>query len=270
MRTHTLAAACVLAALYAPAPAGASGEISANRNPVMLGESVTLRWLFTGTKVTVKGGSFGAGKVVTGKTSLTDTPRKSTRYTFDVTYSGKKAGTSQMVPLKARYFIDIEVVNPTAMGLVSYSGIPGWKVNYLKGWKYDKAVVSSSTIIYFQPEDDAIERFVVSTMPVQEGSSGALADKVKKDLFNGYDQLEILSDEPTTYNGVPANVITFAGNPNSHSGTRTQSVILVFTRAGRGYVISGRTFAAKFNARKPLLESMVKSFTFTGAATAHQ
>ena len=269
MRCHTVVCAAALAALALPALAYAPGEISANRNPVMLGESVTLRWLFTGSKVTVNGGNL-KNRVVTGKTTVTDTPKRSTRYTFDVTYMAKQAATNKMVPLKARYFIDVEVVNPSAMGLVSYSGVPGWKVNYLKGWKYDKAVVSSSTIVYFQQEDDSIERMAVASMPVQEGSSAALAEKVKKDFYGGYDQLEILSDEPTVYNGVPANLITFSGNPTSHPGVRTQSVVLVFTRAGRGYVISARTHAAKFNARRSLLDSMVKSFTLTGVTSTAQ
>ena len=263
MRFFTVASAALLAVLAVPALAYAPGEISANRNPVMLGETVTLRWLFTGSKVVVNGGNF-KDRIVTGKQTLTDTPRKNTRYTFDVSYTAKQAGSEKMVPLKARYFVDVEVVNPSAMGLISYSGVPGWKVNYVKGWKYDKAAVSSSTIVYFQKEDDSVERLAVASMPVNEGSSAALAERVKKDLFSGYEQLEILSEEATSYNGLPANIISFSGNPTSHPNVRTQSMVLVFTRNGRGYVISGRTFAAKFNARKPLLESMVKSFSLSG------
>ena len=89
MRNTFHAAACVLAIATSQAVANASGEIAADRNPVPLGQSVTLHWYFTGSKVLVAGGRFGLGTVVTGKTSVTDTPLKTTRYTFDSYYMGK-------------------------------------------------------------------------------------------------------------------------------------------------------------------------------------
>ena len=259
---------CASLAAIVPASAGPSTEIAVSRNPIKVGESVTLKWLFTGTKVTVKGGSFTTPKVVTGAKQISDKPVKSTRYTFDVTYMAKKEGSELAVPTTASYFVDVDVLNPKALGLVPYGGVQGWKVDYLKGWKYDKAVVSSSTIVYFQKEDDSVERMAVSSMPLKEGAA-PLAERVKKDLYNGYEQLEILSDDEIIFCGMPANIITFAGNPMSHPGTRTQSIVLVLDCGSKGFVISGRTFASKFNARKPLLESMVKSFTLTnGTETA--
>jgi len=50
------------------------------------GKPITLKWYFTGDKVLLSGGRFGKGVVVTGKTSMTDTPRATTKYTFDVWY----------------------------------------------------------------------------------------------------------------------------------------------------------------------------------------
>src|SRR5262250_3422250 len=66
--------------------AGADKEIAAEPETIAPGKTVTLRWYFTGEKVVVSGGRFGKGVVVTGRTSITDTPQKTTRYTFDVDY----------------------------------------------------------------------------------------------------------------------------------------------------------------------------------------
>src|SRR5436309_13825675 len=134
MRCQPIAVAIAMAVLAAPSFAAGSGEISASRNPISPGQSVTLKWYFSGTKIMVSGGRYGKGTDVTGKTTLTDTPRTTTRYVFEVTYLGKKAGSEQMTPMKARYSIEVQVVDSQAYGFTSYSAPQGWRVNYVKGW----------------------------------------------------------------------------------------------------------------------------------------
>src|SRR4051812_49267358 len=51
------------------------------------GQSVQLRWYFTGDKVLLSGGRFGKGVIVTGKQRLQDTPKQTTTYKFDVWYA---------------------------------------------------------------------------------------------------------------------------------------------------------------------------------------
>ena len=66
--------------------ARAADEVAVVPAYVTPGKPITLKWYFTGEKVLVAGGRFGKGVVVTGKSSLTDTPRTTTKYTFDVWY----------------------------------------------------------------------------------------------------------------------------------------------------------------------------------------
>src|ERR1700722_12758927 len=86
---------CVYSLLYlfASKPAHASGEVVAEPALTSPGQSIKLRWYFTGTKVVVAGGRFGTGTIVTGKTSVSDTPHKTTRYTFDVYYNGTETNS---------------------------------------------------------------------------------------------------------------------------------------------------------------------------------
>src|SRR4051794_24746906 len=90
MRPGLLLSLCVLA-LPAIASSAARAELEPRAVAVepgvtTPGQTVKLRWYFTGTKVLLSGGRFGSGTVVTGKTEMTDKPEKTTRYTFDVWY----------------------------------------------------------------------------------------------------------------------------------------------------------------------------------------
>ena len=267
-----------------------SGEIAADRNPIQIGQSATLRWYFTGKKVVVSGGRFAKGAIVTGRTSLTDAPRTSTKYTFDVWYdapaSGSKTESSagatsasapsqpappaQQVPktveLHAQYSIVVDVIDPRALGLVPYIDSRGWKVDYLKIWKRDNVAMgdpASNALMYFQQEDDSIERLAVAVLPVKEASVGALMDKILRDVPSHYEQVTIHSRSETMFEGVPAVLATFSGTDDSHPGTRTQSIVLTFVKGNLGYVVSARTQAAKYPVRQSLLQAMVKSFMFT-------
>jgi len=92
-----------------PVVARASEAIGVTPKPCAPGQTVTLKWYFTGTKVLVSGGRFGKGVEVTGRTTLTDTPQKTTRYTFDVWYPDPKSITTPKALLHAQYTATAEV-----------------------------------------------------------------------------------------------------------------------------------------------------------------
>jgi uncharacterized protein YkwD len=98
-----LSVACPCAAF-----AGGSGEVSVEPNPVPAGQTVTLRWYFTGERVLLSGGRFGKGTVVTGRTSMTDRPRKTTRYAFDVWYH-PATGRQAKETLHSQYTVTVQV-----------------------------------------------------------------------------------------------------------------------------------------------------------------
>lgn len=260
----------VILALGAPAAWG-EGEIAADRNPIAKGEKVTLRWHFTGDKVTVSGGRFGKGTVVTGKTSLEDTPSRTTRYTFNVWYRGRAAGSpAEAAPalLHARYHIDIEVYDPRSAGMAEYRSPSGWLIRTLRQWRADPVPMpdpANNALVFFQKEEDSVERVAVAVVPVREASASALMDRVQQDMPSRYDGIQIHSRKDVTHEGVPAVLTVFSGGDNTHPGTRTTSLVLAFVREGRGYVISARTQASQFAARRPLLEKLVRSFTLTPA-----
>lgn len=225
------------------------------------GQSITLRWYFTGTKVVVSGGRFKTGVVVTGKTSLTDTPLKTTRYTFDVWYHAPAAASDpnpKDQPLvHAQYSAVAEVQKIT-----TYRDTTGWQITYLKGWQKDSfSPGTGSYVFYFQPEEDAVERLAVSITPAAEGLTSAdLLDKVRKDVPDHYEDPKFLEQGETTQANLAAQWATFTGVDTSHPNTKTQSVILAFVRGGQAYVISARTAAGRFKDRQTILEGMVRSF----------
>lgn len=260
--------ALAIALICGPCSAFASDEVAADRNPLLLGQPVTLNWYFTGTKVTVSGGGFGKGVEVTGKTSITDRPAKTTTYTFDVDYIGAPAGITEPMgkPVHVTYSTTVEVVDPKAMGLTTYANPYGWSISYLSTWKKDKEDLpdpANNAMFYFQPEEDSIERVAVAVLPVKETSVASLVKSIKADLPSRYNAPEILSEQEITYEGQPAQLLRFTGMDNTHPGTKTQTVLLAFVKGMRGYVISARTDAAKFPLRQKALETMVKTFCFT-------
>ena len=271
MRNHAHLAISLLAVVCST-NAYASDAVSANRNPVMLGQPVTLNWYFTGTKVVLSGGRFALGTPVTGKTTITDKPTKTTKYTFAVDYLGTPAGAkddSVKVPLHATYCITVEVVDPKVMGLQTYNNPYGWSISYLNGWKRDKVELgdpANNALMYFQPEEDSVERLAVAIMPVKEASVASLMKSLKSDLPSRYASVSVLSEEELMYEGVPATRFTFTGMDNSHPGVKTQTVLIAFVKDGKGYVVSARTAAARFPARQKVLETLVKSFLFSNQA----
>src|SRR2546430_6797420 len=219
--TVLIAATPLLAAPNAPnAPNApkAPNEIAVSPNPVQPGHPVTLVWYFTGNKVVVSGGRFGKGTVVTGKSRLTDTPAKTTRYTFDVWYTGQKTnvatGKVEMAPLHAQYFAVAEVMAPIPSDLQTYRDARGWQVTILKGWKCDAVSMpdpANNALLYFQPEYDSVERLAVSVVPAPGMSTTDLMSKVQKSLPQSYESVEVLSDKEMTFADVPAVISVFTG-----------------------------------------------------------
>jgi len=261
---------CALS-LMVPALARAdSNAIAVEPNPISVGQSVTFHWYFTGSKVVVAGGRFGKGAVVTGRTKLTDQPRKTTRYTFDVWYrapvKSSKTGKTVNAPVHSQYSVVVEVVPPMA----AYRDPHGWQVSYMHGWQTDKVTTpdeGDDGLVFFQPEDDSIERLAVAIMPVSNMNCADLIQKVQADVPSHYDSPKFITETTILYHDTPAAWAVFSGIDNAHPGTRTQSIILAFVRDGRAYVISARTQAEHFAARRALLERMVKSFAVTKRPT---
>jgi len=260
---------CALTALIAAFPL-ATGQkpasaIAPTRNPIVLGDSVTLRWYITGTKVVLSGGKFGKGIVVTGKTSAVDSPRRATKYTLESWYQNP-ADSKRL--LHAKYAAVVDVLDPQPLGLQTYRDSRGWRLLHPKEWKRDKVDLPdpvNNALLYFQEEEDSLERLAVAVLPVKEQSAAALMKRVEADLPSRYDDAEVISRQDISFEEVPAILTVVSGKDTTHSGARTQSVILAFVHAGRGYVISARTAAARFSSRQPLLMKLVKSFAFLPA-----
>jgi hypothetical protein len=241
---------------------------------VSAGDPVTLRWYFTGDKVTVSGGRFGNGSVVTGRTAISDRPTKTTRYTFNVDYRGQKVnsatGKTEIAPLHATYSVVVAVSPAVKVDLNTYRDRYGWQIACLKSWKRDPVSFpdpANNALIYFQQEDDSVERLAVSVLPADQMTATQLMGKAQKSLPSNYEQLQVISDEELTFSGVPAVFSIFTGMDQSHPGTKTESLMLAFVKEGRAYVLSARTAASQFPARRPVLEKLVRSFTFTAPTT---
>jgi hypothetical protein len=266
---------CALGLVCVRPSSAASNAIAAEPSAVSPGQAVTLRWYFTGKKVVVSGGRFGKGAVVTGRTSLIDHPRKTTRYIFDVWYrapvTSQKTGKTQVEPLHARYAVVVDVLSGEAARLKPYRDPNGWQISYLSDWKLDQVKTPDEGrdgINYFQKEDDSVERLALAILPVKETTCTDLMQQVCADMPEHYDHLEMGPQDQITYGDVPAVWASFTGMDHTHPGTRTQTVLLVLVRNGRGYVVSARTKADQFSARRALLEKMVKSLTFTETRNA--
>jgi hypothetical protein len=252
----------------------ADKEVAVEPAAVTPGQTITLRWYFTGTKVVVSGGRFGKGVVVTGRTSITDQPRQTTTYSFDVWYSGQAPGPNGAVvikPLHAHYTVIAQVESVSPVTLSVYRDPRGWQVGYMKGWKLDKVDLpdpANNGLIYFQQEDDAVERLAVSMVPAENMTTEQLMEKVHKSLFGNYDEVQVVSKTETKLGDIPAIVSSFTGKDQSHPGLKTQSILMGFIRNGHAYVVSARTPAAKFALRRPALEKMVRSFAFNAKSAS--
>lgn len=262
-----------LATLSVSSPARAAGEVVAEPNVVRPGQTVKLRWYFTGAKVLVSGGRFGKGVVVTGRTSITDTPHKTTRYTFDVYYKGEastSSGETAVKPEHAHYTVLAEVDTSPPVKMINYKDPHGWKIDYFAGWERDVDIPDTGTkgVIYFQKEYDSVERMAVAVMPANSMSLDDLRQRVLADVPERYTDLKVDPQTTCTVGDSEAQLMTLSGMDVTHPGTRTASEVLIVIHDGRAYVVSVRTSASRFAERKHALEKMIKSFGFSAGKTA--
>ena len=251
---------CLLS-LFGAALARADREVVAEPEIVPLGETVTLRWYFTGDKVVVSGGRFGkAGAVVTGRTSVTDTPKKTTRYTFNVNYKAKDAA-GVMQPVKATYSVVVEMAPPLP-AMLPYKNPHGWQIVYQKGWKPQPYYHPEKglNLCYFQPEEDSLERVTVAIVPEKMADCAKLMEKIAQDMPNNYDDFKTVSQQPVTFHSAPAMLAIFEGRDRTHDNTPTNSLVMAFVRGERCYIVSARVKCAVFKKRRAALEKMLRSF----------
>lgn len=264
-----------LAAIPAVASPSSPSAIALSRNPIVAGDSLSLHWYVTGTKVMLSGGRFGAGVVVTGRTFVSDRPVQNTKYTLDLWYpdtsAGNAAPSSKLI--HAQYTTTVQVLHPDTLGLEVYRDTRGWRILHPKGWSCDKVALpdpARNALMYFQQEADSLERLAVSVLPVTEHAAESLMKRVEVDLPSHYDEVQVISKQDVTIDEQPAVLAEISGKDHTHSGARTHSVILVFVREGLGYVVSARTAAARYSARQPLLRNLVRSFAFLPGPAARR
>jgi len=145
-------------------------------------------------------------------------------------------------------------------------------VNCLSGWQKVRVPTPDQIkggLVFVQPEEDAVERLAVATMPAKELTAGDVMKQVQDDMPSHYDEIKVVSRDEITYQSAPAVYMTFTGVDLAHPGTRTQSIVLAFVRDSNAYIVSARTVAARYSARRPILERLVKSFVATNKAVAN-
>ena len=153
---------------------------------ISLGQTATLKWYFTGSKLTVSGGQFPPGTVITGKQMLKVSPKKTTTYVFDLYYhpgvaaENEKTATGKIV--HAQYKVTVEVVSGAQTGLLSFKGSRGWRVGYQTGWTAMPNREGSDDMMFFQQEEDAVERLAVTVVPVKNKTVQQLMDDVRADI----------------------------------------------------------------------------------------
>jgi hypothetical protein len=266
-------ALCGLIALIAPSLAFASGEVVAIPAVVTPGQTVTLKWYFTGTKVVVAGGRFGTGTTVTGKTAIADTPKKTTRYTFDVYYKGTESdpsGERTIAPLHQKYVVVAQVDTSPPDHFKTYTHAQGWKIGYFADWRLDVSPSESSdqTLIFFQRELDSVERMAVAILPSNGMSPTEVLAKALADTPSRYENVEVEPQTAATVSGLSGAMVMFTGNDMSHDSVKTTSVLYTVVSGGRAYVISARTRASEFPVRRAHLERMLRSFALPHGATS--
>jgi hypothetical protein len=270
MRPGLLIAFCAMA-LQVTVVAHAELEpkaVAVEPGVVMAGQSVTLRWYFTGNKVVVSGGRFGKGMVVTGKSALTDKPEKTTRYAFDVWYNPPPDPAKPEVK-PAQIHVQYTAVAAVDK-LASYHASEGFDIRYLKSWRTDSfAPEPGSKVYFFQEEEDSVERLAVAVIPIKESESAAtVMEKVRGDVPSHYTKVEFVSLYDLVRQKEPAQITQFKGIDSTHPNTRTASIVLVYTHGGKAYIVSARTYADKFAERGPLLDGLVRSLVYSAGAVA--
>src|SRR5258708_4276224 len=168
--------------------------------------------------------------------------------------------------LKAKHTGAARNSKPAVNATATYANPSGWQVSFLKNWKYDKVDIgdpANNALVFFQSEEDAVERLAVSMLPVSDTSAASLLQKVKSDVYMRYDSAEVQPETKVSRGDQSALVTSFVGLDTTHPGVKTHTLLMVMVRNGKGYVISARTSEDHFAERRALLEKLVKSFAFT-------
>jgi len=250
--------------------AGQLPALTAEPNRVSPGQVVRIVWHFVGDKIVLYGGRFGRGAIVTNQKSMTDTPRVTTRYAVVVWYrpatGGRPAGPSAP-RIHVRYEVVVRVETPAMEPLALYRSPGGWQLQVPAGWRHDVVRLpdaANNGLVFFQKEEDSVERLAVSFQPAPSGGSEGLMKKVRASAYTSYGDVRFLKESTTVHAGVPAAWTVFSGEDDTHPGVATQSMVLALVKGSVAYVVSALTAASRFSARAAALERMVRSFALTG------
>ncbi len=260
-----------------PGAAGKPGEaakspangpvVYAEPNPALPGQTVRIHWPSSLGAVVLSGGKFGAKTSVKGVNWAEDKPVKTTIYavaeeaaSLAKDCSGKGANSAPK-----RTVVTVHVLQGAFPKLATYTDTRGWRVDVITGW--NRYVVSlpdpaNNALIYFEKDEDDVERVAVSMVPADGMTSAQLMRKVETEIPTQYDMLVKTGLKETTQGGIDAAWMTFTGTEVSHPNTPSKSMVLAFVKGPRGYVISARTAAKLYDQREQLLRGLVRSFAF--------
>ncbi len=249
-----------------PSPQGQEASFSASPNPTSPDRPVTLTWHFVGDKIVISGGRFAKGVDVTTRKFVVDKPHRTTRYRVDVWYRTEKVvGKPNTPSRKVHAFYEVVVtISSSSLGsLKLYTDQQGWKLKYPAGWRHDVVHLpdpSNNSLVYFQKEEDRVERLAVSMLPAPDGGAETLLKKLKSSVYSSYSNVKFISEAPTTFAGTAATWLVFSGSDDAHPGVATQSMAAIFVKGTRAYVVSARTRASNYASRSVVLEQALRTF----------
>jgi hypothetical protein len=240
--------------------------VTAEPNPCLPGQTVTFYLPAGAKRATVRGGRYTHSQEIQADDPVSDEPKKTTTYVFDVVTPGESAGTGNATPKPAQrqeFRVAVDVLTGAFPKLVTYRNPQHWHIDTVVGWIRNvipQADPATESLIYFQPQDDSPERVSVAVMPVKEGATCAdLMQKALMDAPTQYDVFEHVQQKATAQCGVSAIWATFDGVDHALPDMPTKSMVLTFVRNGIGYVVSGRARASRFDQWEQLLHSLVRS-----------
>lgn len=247
-------------------PATPQPGVAAEPNPCMVGQTVTFCVPAGAAHVRAYGGGFGSGKTFDAGEAITDTLAKTTPYRFEVWPQDSGSAKSDAGPPPQTYRLVVNVYDDPKPNLATYTDWRHWKIDVLAGWnRYGAGLPdpANNALLYFEPQEDSVERLSVAIASLRVENSADLMKKVRDDLPTQYDTLKSVAQWNTTFCGQPATWMTFQGIDRAQPNTLTRSMVLAFVRGPRCYVISARTGDNQYEAKQHLLRSLVRSFALT-------
>src|SRR5579871_6241799 len=209
-----------------------STGVTAEPNPCLPGQTVTF-YLPDGVKRgTVLGGRFKQRRALKPHELVTDEPKRTTTYTFDLLDSGESSEDRHNAPKRMRhqrYTLTIEVLIGKFPRLTTYHNPQHWSIDTVNGWIRNvipQEDPATESLIYFQPEDDSPERVSVAVRSVKETTCANLMNTALMDAPTQYDVFEHIQQKETMQCGVQATWATFDGLDRSLPDTPTKSMIL--------------------------------------------